>query len=43
LYRQTELARSLDNALQRAVLKQQTPQEALEQAAEEWSQILASS
>lgn len=43
LYRQSELARALDNALQRAVLKQQTPQEALEQAAEEWSQILASS
>ncbi|MEB3195600.1 MAG: sugar ABC transporter substrate-binding protein [Candidatus Sericytochromatia bacterium] len=43
LYRQAELAKSLDNALQRAVLKQQTPQQALEQAADEWSQILASS
>ncbi|MEB3285352.1 MAG: sugar ABC transporter substrate-binding protein [Candidatus Sericytochromatia bacterium] len=43
LYRQSELAKALDNALQRAVLRQQTPQEALNQAADEWSQILASS
>jgi putative chitobiose transport system substrate-binding protein len=43
LYRQAELAKSLDTALQRAVLNQQTPEEALRQAADEWEQILASS
>ncbi|MEB3223869.1 MAG: sugar ABC transporter substrate-binding protein [Candidatus Sericytochromatia bacterium] len=43
LYRQAELAKALDTALQRAVLKQQTPEESLRQAADEWEQILASS
>ncbi len=39
--RQTELAKSLDDALQRAALGQQTPAQALEQAAKEWEAILA--
>jgi putative chitobiose transport system substrate-binding protein len=39
--RQTELAKSLDDALQRAALGQQPPAQALEQAAKEWEQILA--
>jgi putative chitobiose transport system substrate-binding protein len=38
--RQTELAKALDDALQRAALAQQTPEQALEQAAKEWEQIL---
>ena len=39
--RQTELAKALDDALQRAALGQQAPAAALEQAAKEWEQILA--
>lgn len=39
--RQSELAKSLDDALQRAALGQQTPEQALEQAAKEWDQLLA--
>ena len=39
--RQTELAKSLDDALQRAALGQQTPEQALDQAAKEWQQLLA--
>lgn len=39
--RQTELAKSLDDALQRAALGQQPPAQALEQAAKEWEAILA--
>lgn len=40
--RQTELAKALDDALGRAALGQQTPSQALEQAAKEWEAILAS-
>lgn len=39
--RQTELAKALDDALQRAALGQQAPKEALDQAAKEWETILA--
>jgi putative chitobiose transport system substrate-binding protein len=38
--RQSELAKSLDDALQRAALGQQTSAQAIEQAAKEWDQIL---
>lgn len=38
---QSELAKSLDDALQRAALGQQTPEQALGQAATEWDSILA--
>ena len=42
LPKQSELARSLDEALQRAVLGHQSPEEALKQAAKEWNQLLGS-
>jgi putative chitobiose transport system substrate-binding protein len=38
---QSELSKSLDDALQRSALGQQTPEQALEQAAKEWDSILA--
>jgi ABC-type glycerol-3-phosphate transport system substrate-binding protein len=38
---QSELAKSLDDALQRAVLGQQTAAQALEEAAKQWDSILA--
>ncbi|MDB5100137.1 MAG: putative chitobiose transport system substrate-binding protein [Cyanobacteria bacterium RYN_339] len=38
---QNELAKALDDALQRAALGKQTPAEALKQAAEDWDRVLA--
>jgi maltose-binding protein MalE len=38
---QNELAKALDDALQRAALGQQQPAEAIKQAAQDWDRVLA--